>query len=63
MLQKNIMIFKINIVQLIDKYPKLMKTYVAMNILKNYFKDIKEVCNEYSNEFKWVKIIYLNAKS
>ena len=34
-----------------------------MNILKNYFKDIKEVCNEYSNEFKWVKIIYLNAKS
>ena len=63
MLQKNIMIFKINIVQLIDKYPKLMKTYVAMNILKNYFKDIKEVCNEYSNEFKWVKIIYLNANS
>ena len=49
---KNTMIFKINIVKLIDKYPKLMKTSVALNVLKNYFKDIKEVWNEYSKEFE-----------
>ena len=60
---KTTMIFKINIAKLIDKYPKLMKTSVALNVLKNYFKDIKQACIEYSNKSKWVKVIYLNANS
>ena len=46
------MIFKINTVKLIDKYPKRIKSSVTLNFLKNYFKDIKQVCNENSNESK-----------
>ena len=36
-------IFKTNIVKLINKYPKLMKSSVAWNYLKTFFKDIKEI--------------------
>ena len=46
------MMFKINIVKLIDKYPKLMKSSATLNFLKTYFKGIKEVCNENLDEFK-----------
>ena len=49
---KTTMIFKINIVKLIDKYPKLMKSPVPLYFLKNYFKDIKEICSENLDEFK-----------
>ena len=44
------MISKINIVKLIDKYPKLMKSSVTLQFLKNYYKDIQEICNENPNE-------------
>ena len=53
------MIFKINIVKLIDKYSKLMKSSVTLRFLENYYKDIKETCNENSNEFEQVKVICL----
>ena len=44
-------IFKINILKLIDKYPKLMKSSVTLSFLKNYFKDIKQICKG-SSEFE-----------
>ena len=46
------MIFKINIFNLIDKHPKLMKSSVTVGFLKNCYKDIKQLCNENSNEFE-----------
>ena len=46
---KNTMIFKMNILKLIDKYPKLMKPSVTLRCLKNYDKDIKEICNQNPN--------------
>ena len=27
--------------------------------LKNYFKDIKQICEENSSDFEWVKVICL----
>ena len=48
---KTTIIFKINIFELNEKYPKLMKSSIGLGFLKNYYKDIKEVCNENSNEF------------
>ena len=47
---KNTIIFKINIVKLVDKYPKLMKSPVTLRFLKNLYKDIKQICNENPNE-------------
>ena len=50
---KTVIIFKTNIVKLINNYPKLMKSTVTLkNFFKNYFKDIKEMCSENSNKFK-----------
>ena len=46
------MIFKINIAKLIDKYPKLIKLLVTLNFSKIYFKDIKEIYSENLDEFK-----------
>ena len=44
-------IFKINIFKLIEKYPKFMKSSIGLDFLKNYYKDIKEICNENAKEF------------
>lgn len=43
---KTTMIFKINLIKLIDKHPKLMKSSVTLGFLKTYFKDIKEIRGE-----------------
>ena len=45
-------IFKINIFTLIDKQPKLMKSSMTLDFLKNYYKGIKQICKENSNEFQ-----------
>ena len=37
---------KKNIIQLVGKYPKMMKASVTLNFLKIYYKDIKNVCKE-----------------
>ena len=42
--------FKINAVKLIDKYPKLMKSSMTLGLLKNCYKDIKEICNKNPSE-------------
>ena len=39
-------IFKINIVKLADKYPKIWTSSVTLNFLKSYHKDIKSICKE-----------------
>ena len=49
---KSTTIFKINIVELIDKHPILMKSSVTLGFLKNYYKDFKQICNENPNEFE-----------
>lgn len=47
------LIFKINIVKLIEKYTELMESSVPQNFLKTCFKSMKEICeNENSSEFK-----------
>ena len=45
-IHKTTIIFKINVFNLIEKHPKLMKSSVTLTFLKNYFKDIKEICEE-----------------
>ena len=56
---KSAIIFKMKIFKLTDKHPKLSKPYVTLGFLKNYHKDIKQISNENSNEFEWVKVIPL----
>ena len=51
-INKSTIIFKTNIFKLIDKHPKLMKLSVTFLFKKNYYKDIKKICNENSNEFE-----------
>ena len=49
---KSTIVFKINLLKLIEKHPKLSKSSVTLTFLKNYFKDIKQICKENSSEFK-----------
>ena len=50
-IHKTAIIYGINIVKLGEKYPKLLKLSIVLGFLKNYFKDIKEVCCESAQEF------------
>ena len=54
---KTKMIFTINIVKLIDKYPGVKKSSATLNFVKNYLKNIKQICSENLAEFKKVKIV------
>ena len=49
---KSTIIFEINIEKLIDKHAILMKSSVTLGFLKNYYKDIKQICIENPNEFE-----------
>ena len=51
-IHKNTIFFKINLVKLIEKHLKLMKSSVTLTFLKNYFKYIKQICKENSSEFE-----------
>ena len=44
-------IFKINIYKLCEKHPKLLESSIGLGFLKNYYKDIKEICSENAQEF------------
>ena len=44
--------FKIDIVKFIDKYPKMQTSCISLFYLKNYFRIIKEVCQEHASEFQ-----------
>ena len=48
---KTTIIFKINVFKLSEKYPKLLKSSIGLGFLKNYYKDIKEICSENAKEF------------
>ena len=50
-IHKTTIIFKTDIFKLCEKYPKLFKSSIGFGFLKNYFKDIKEVCSENAKEF------------
>ena len=41
-----------NIVKLVDKYPKVITSSVTLNFLKNYYKDINNICKENQEDFK-----------
>ena len=51
-LHKSTIIFKMNIFKLIYKDPKLMKSSMSLDCLRNYYKDMKQICKENSNEFE-----------
>ena len=49
---KGKIIFKINLVKLVDKYLKMMTSSVTLNFLKSYYKDIKKNCKRNHEDFK-----------
>ena len=49
---KGTITFKVNIVKLIDKYPKTIKSSITLNFLKSYYKDIQNICKENQGDFK-----------
>ena len=51
-ISKTTMNFKIDIVNFIDKYPKMRKSSISLFYLKNNFQIIKNVCQEYASEFQ-----------
>ena len=50
-IHKNTIVFKINVFKLISKHPRLMKSYVTLKFLKNYLKDIRQICQKNVSEF------------
>ena len=42
-IHKNTIAFKINVLKLINKHPRLMKSSVNLSFLKNYLKDIRQI--------------------
>ena len=45
-ISKSTTIFNINIVKLVEKCKKMVKSSVTLNFLKRYYKDIKTFCKE-----------------
>ena len=43
-IHKNTIVFKINVFKVINKHPRLMKFSVNLSFLKNYLKDMKQIC-------------------
>ena len=58
-MNKSTIIFKINIFKLLNKYTKLINSSLALDFLKIYLKDIKEICNENPSDFELVNVICL----
>ena len=50
-IHKNTIIFKINVFKLREKYPKLLRSSIGLGFLKNYHKNIKDVCKEHEEDF------------
>ena len=50
-IHKNTIIFKINVLKLSERYPKLLKSSIGLGFFKNYHKDIKIVRRENEQEF------------
>ena len=50
-ISKFTIIFKTNMVQLINKQPKIKNSSLSLDFLENYFKFIKKICKEKTSEF------------
>ena len=46
--------FKINVYKLclIFKHPKLLKSSIGLGFFKNYYKEIKAICEEHEKDFQ-----------
>lgn len=51
---KSIIYFKLKIVNILDRYPKLKKSSMSLNLFKDYLKTIKEICKEIDSEFSFL---------
>ena len=49
---KGTIIFGINVVKLVDEYPKMMTSSITLNIVKSYYEDVKSICKENQEVFK-----------
>ena len=50
-IHKITIIFKINIYKLCERHHKLLKSSIGLGFLKDYCKNIKEICSENAQEF------------
>ena len=50
-IHKTTIIFKINVFKLCKKYPKVLKSSIGLGFFKNYYKDIKAICEENKKDF------------
>ena len=53
-IHKNTIMFKINVLKLCERYPKLLGSFIGLEFFKNFCKDIKIVCRE--NEQRYIII-------
>ena len=44
--------FKINVFKLCEKHPKLLKSSIGLGFFKNYYKEIKAICEEHEKDFQ-----------
>ena len=51
-IHKNTIIFRINVSKLCKNHPKLLKSSIGLILLKNHYKDIKAICEEYEKDFQ-----------
>ena len=58
-INKSTIIFKINIVKLVDKRPKVLISSVGLNFLKSYYKDTKNICKKTPELFLFFKNIFI----
>ena len=51
-IHKIMIVFKINFFKIINKHPGLIKSSVNLSFLKNYLKDIRQICHKNVKEFE-----------
>ena len=49
-IHRTIIIFKINVFKLCEKYGKLLKSFIGLGFFKNYHKDIKAICKSFKTK-------------
>ena len=51
-ISQSAILFKISIVKFVNEYPRMKKSSLSLNFLKNDFKIMKEICHENASELK-----------
>ena len=54
---KGTIIFNINIVKLVNNYPKIMTSSITLNFFKSYYEDIENICKENQENFNEAEVI------